>query len=463
MIKQQSLTISVVSRLLDVLIVWFTGVLAYYFRFDLNSFPIPVSYSALIFIGGLLVAVLFPLLKVYHSWRARGLWAPTARVMAGWSIVFIIVLTLLVIGKEADAFSRLWLSYWGVMTATVLVALRMGVYAWLRRIRSRGYNRRHAVVVGCGQHAKALIQQSRVALWAGYEVVSVYDYHSVGGNCEGLRIGTIDELADFVEEGSVDEVWVALPLDQSDKLRDILNCLRFSSVTVRYAPDLFGLFLLNHGVTEILSVPMIDLTASPMVGLNRLIKALEDRLFAAFILVLTSPLLLLISLGVRFSSPGPIFYRQKRHGWDGSEIEVWKFRTMYVHREEAQVVTQAKRDDPRVTPFGKFLRRTSLDEMPQFINVIQGHMSVVGPRPHAVEHNDTYKNLVDNYMLRLKVKPGITGWAQINGLRGETDTLEKMKNRVEHDLYYIEHWSLALDLKILFLTLFRGFIHRNAY
>jgi putative colanic acid biosynthesis UDP-glucose lipid carrier transferase len=200
-----------------------------------------------------------------------------------------------------------------------------------------------------------------------------------------------------------------------------------------------------------------------MEGFNRYIKAFEDRVLAFFILILISPLLAVIAIGVKLTSPGPVLFKQLRHGWDGKPIKVYKFRTMVLHAEENGRVTQARKNDDRITPFGAFLRRTSLDELPQFFNVLQGRMSIVGPRPHAIAHNDEYKDQIDEYMLRHKVKPGITGWAQVNGWRGETDTLEKMQKRIEYDLYYIDHWSLWFDIKIIVLTLFKGFVGNNAY
>ena len=208
---------------------------------------------------------------------------------------------------------------------------------------------------------------------------------------------------------------------------------------------------------------VLDLNASPMVGINRLVKAIEDRVLALFILLLVSPLMALIAIGVKVSSSGPVIFKQKRHGCDGKAINIYKFRTMVVHCEDDGNVTQARKCDYRVTKFGAFLRRTSLDELPQFVNVLQGKMSIVGPRPHAIAHNEHYKDQIEAYMLRHKVKPGITGWAQVNGLRGETDTLDKMKKRVEYDLYYIEHWSLWFDLAIIFRTLYTGFTDKNAY
>jgi len=193
------------------------------------------------------------------------------------------------------------------------------------------------------------------------------------------------------------------------------------------------------------------------------VKWFEDRIVASLILVLISPILLGVALAVKFTSKGPIIFKQKRHGWNGEEIEVYKFRSMYVHDESKGHVTQAKKGDSRITPLGAFLRRSSLDELPQFVNVLQGRMSIVGPRPHAVAHNMQYRELIPRYMLRHKVKPGITGWAQVNGLRGETDTVEKMEARVQADLFYIENWSLWFDLRIIFLTVFKGFFNTNAY
>ena len=241
-----------------------------------------------------------------------------------------------------------------------------------------------------------------------------------------------------------------------------MDALRFSYANIRLVPDWFSLKLLNHGVSEAVGIPMLDLSYSPVAGSVRLTKAIEDLVLGAIIFMLISPLLVFIAIAVKATSPGPVLFKQKRHGWNGEVINVYKFRSMFVH-ENKGAVAQATRSDARVTPLGSFLRRSSLDELPQFFNVLQGRMSIVGPRPHAVEHNDYYKELVPRYMLRHKVKPGITGWAQINGFRGETDTLEKMEKRVEYDLYYIEHMSVWLDLKIIALTLFKGFRHQNAY
>jgi putative colanic acid biosynthesis UDP-glucose lipid carrier transferase len=224
-----------------------------------------------------------------------------------------------------------------------------------------------------------------------------------------------------------------------------------------------SLTLLNQEVVDLLGVPAINLAASPVGEARALPKLVFDRLFAFAALVALAPLMLVIALAVKLSSPGPIFFRQRRLGADGKAFEIYKFRTMKVHAESSGRVTQATRRDPRVTRVGRFLRRTSLDELPQFINVLKGEMSVVGPRPHALEHDDLYKDLVNGYMFRYRIKPGITGWAQIHGFRGETDRIEKMSGRVKLDLYYIQNWTFWFDIKIVALTFWKGFAGSNAY
>ncbi|WP_322630149.1 undecaprenyl-phosphate glucose phosphotransferase [Halothiobacillus sp.] len=462
LLRPHSPLISVATRVLDVILVVLAGVGAFWLRFSEAGLSMPVAYGALLLIAGLLAAVVFPMLGVYRSWRARGLMAPGVRALGAWSLVFFLLLTLLLLAKQGETYSRLWLVLWWGVTGLLLVGLRTIIFSFLRAVRRRGYNRRKAVLVGCGPSARNLYERAEEMSWAGFEVVAIF---GDGDDCalKGISPRPVEELWDYVEQNLVDEIWIAVPLEESARLRDVLERLHCSTANVRYVPDLFGLILLNHGVSEILDMPMIDLTSSPMTGVNRLVKAIEDRVLAFVILVMISPLMLAIALGIKLTSSGPIFFRQTRLGWDGKEFEIYKFRSMVEHREQVGEVTQAQKNDPRVTRLGAFLRRTSLDELPQFINVLQGRMSIVGPRPHAIEHNEMFKNLIEGYMLRHKVKPGITGWAQVNGWRGETDTLEKMQRRIEYDLYYIENWSLIFDFKIIVMTVFRGFAHENAY
>ncbi|MFB0760065.1 undecaprenyl-phosphate glucose phosphotransferase, partial [Escherichia coli] len=246
------------------------------------------------------------------------------------------------------------------------------------------------------------------------------------------------------------------------KIKKVVSELSDTTCSVLLIPDIFTFNILQSRTEEINGVPVVPLYESPLSGINMVFKRLEDIIVSLSILIVISPVLLIIACAVKFTSPGPVIFRQIRYGMDGKSIKVWKFRSMTV-MENDNNVTQATKHDLRVTKVGKFLRRTSLDELPQFFNVLFGQMSVVGPRPHAVSHNEQYRTLIKGYMLRHKVKPGITGLAQVNGWRGETDTLDKMQKRVEYDLLYIRNWSIWLDLKIIFLTIFKGFVNKSAY
>ncbi len=257
----------------------------------------------------------------------------------------------------------------------------------------------------------------------------------------------------------VDEVWLALPLHAEKRVKEILHELRHDMVTTRFVLDIFGMDLLNHSLTSLAGFPVLNIRSTPMVGMSRVIKAIEDRLLAGCILLLISPLLIMIALAVKWSSKGPVFYRQKRVGWNGKEFEMLKFRSMPVNVESTSGPVWASQHENRATRVGAFLRKTSLDELPQFINVLRGDMSIVGPRPERQYFVEQFKEDVPRYMQKHLVKAGITGWAQVNGWRGNT-SLEK---RIEYDLYYIENWSLGFDLKIIFLTIFRGFVNKNAY
>ncbi|HGZ2381863.1 TPA: undecaprenyl-phosphate glucose phosphotransferase [Escherichia coli] len=262
--------------------------------------------------------------------------------------------------------------------------------------------------------------------------------------------------------GKIHNVYIAMQMCDGARVKKLVHQLADTTCSVLLIPDVFTFNILHSRLEEMNGVPVVPLYDTPLSGVNRLLKRAEDIVLATLILLLISPVLCCIALAVKLSSPGPVIFRQTRYGMDGKPIKVWKFRSMKV-MENDKVVTQATQNDPRVTKVGNFLRRTSLDELPQFINVLTGGMSIVGPRPHAVAHNEQYRQLIEGYMLRHKVKPGITGWAQINGWRGETDTLEKMEKRVEFDLEYIREWSVWFDIKIVFLTVFKGFVNKAAY
>ncbi len=274
--------------------------------------------------------------------------------------------------------------------------------------------------------------------------------------------GGLADVAPYVRANGINEVYITLPLGSQPRILELLEGLQGTTASIYFVPDVFGISIIQGRLQDMNGVAVVGICETPFTGTNELIKRLSDIVLASIIVVLISPVLLAIAIGVKLSSPGPVIFRQRRNGLDGSEITVYKFRSMRT-MDDGSVVAQATKDDPRVTPFGAFLRRTSLDELPQFFNVLQGSMSIVGPRPHAVAHNEQYRQIIKAYMVRHKVKPGITGWAQINGLRGETETIEKMKARVEYDLEYLRNWSLGLDLQIIVRTLRVVLFDRKAY
>jgi putative colanic acid biosynthesis UDP-glucose lipid carrier transferase len=467
LLKEFSSVFEFFIRFFDLLMIITGSLIAYYHRH--GNLNLGTKYEAAIILSILLAALILPAFNLYHSWRGKGLIKQLWTVTLAWfSIVFVLAITAFSIKAGAE-YSRIWAGLWLIYSWFLLIISRIILRMTFNFVRKRGWNRRRIAIIGAGDLGKKTFMQLSEADWVGYDLVAFWDdkINQSRTTIDGVEkpVIPVEEGVDLLIEGkiNIDEVWLTLPLRAEKRMREILNLLRHSTVTVRFVPDIFGFRLLNHSVTEIAGIPVLDISASPMSGINRVIKGLEDRLLGLLFIILASPIALVIAIGVKLSSPGPILFKQMRYGWDGRPIKVYKFRTMLVHKEANGLVTQACKGDERITKFGAFLRRTSLDELPQFYNVLQGRMSIVGPRPHAVTHNEQYKDQIDGYMQRHHVKPGITGWAQINGWRGETDTLEKMQRRIEYDLFYIENWSLWFDLKIIFLTFFKGFISKNAY
>ena len=470
LLQEYASILALVARVVDLVGVLLGGVLAYVIRFDglQNGLFIPDNYRLVLILGTLLSAVIFPFFGMYRSWRGRG-WLQQLQILSfSWLTVVVALIVIGVAFKANLEYSRQWFFLWAALSLVLILFFRILLGQVLRILRARGRNQKWIVVIGAGQLGRSVARKIKEANWTGLSVAYFLDdaEHCLNTLVDEIPVrGNVSQIIDLIGDNNprIDEVWIALPLRAENRVKDVLHSLRHSTITIRFIPDIFSFRLLNHSVTEIAGIPILDLNATPMVGMNRLVKAIEDRILGLLILILISPLLAIIAIGVKLSSPGPVIFKQKRHGWDGKTINVYKFRTMYIHTEHDGKIVQACKNDQRITKFGTFLRQTSLDELPQFFNVLQGKMSIVGPRPHALAHNEEYKDQIDAYMQRHKVKPGITGWAQINGCRGETDTLEKMKKRVEYDHYYIENWSLWFDLKIIFLTMSRGFIHQNAY
>jgi putative colanic acid biosysnthesis UDP-glucose lipid carrier transferase len=355
--------------------------------------------------------------------------------------------------------------WWAVVTPALLWLTYFSGRALLRRLAAQPENRRTAVVVGAGALGVKVANAFRARGDIGLSFLGYFDDRAdqrVDPDAMLMRLGSLRQVAEYVREHGVHEVYITLPLGSQPRIVELLEQVQGTTASVFFVPDVFGISIIQGRLQDMNGVPVVGLQETPFTGTNRLVKRIEDVVLASIILVLISPLLLAIAIGVRLTSPGPALFRQRRNGLDGTEIVVWKFRSMRT-QDDGAVVPQATKGDPRITPFGAFLRRTSLDELPQFFNVLQGHMSIVGPRPHAVAHNEQYRQLIKAYMVRHKVKPGITGWAQIHGHRGETDTIEKMQARVEYDLEYLRNWTLGLDLQIIARTVKLVFIDRHAY
>ena len=467
---QRSIATGLLYKSVDLLAILAAALLPAAILFDDFAWP-DSRYQVAMLMSLLLALIVFERFDLYQPWRGRSLTDQAGSIILAWTTVF----GLLIIGafllKSSSHFSRVWSASWYALGFVCLFAARALTMIGLRSLRRRGWNHKQAIIVGAGSWGREVAARLKAAEWMGLDIVAFFDPDDThhGDDIDGAPVvGHYDRLPEFLENTEVDDIWICLPADRRDRdgvdhVGEVLHLLRHSTINRRMVPDLADMRLLNRPVIEILGLPVVSLNSAPLHGVNRILKSLEDIILASITLVLLSPLLIGIGLSVKLTSSGPVFFRQERHGWDGRPFFVYKFRTMVPHGENGDQVTQATKADPRVTRLGQFLRRTSLDELPQLINVLRGEMSIVGPRPHAIAHNEHYKDYIDSYMQRHMVKPGITGWAQVNGWRGETDTIEKMRRRVEFDLYYIENWSILFDLKIIFRTLFSPKTHTNAY
>jgi Undecaprenyl-phosphate glucose phosphotransferase len=450
-------------RVLDVVLIVVCAWLALLLRFDE---PLPQAIdTALVTFSAAFVLVVFPVLGIYQSWRGRSMLRLAAQVVLAWVVVQTCALVLMFALNRTDSISRLWFVGWTAYTAVVLVAFRLTVRSVLSHLRHAGLNLRHVAIVGCGEHCQDIVRNIRRASGSGFRALAAFDARP-SGHASLTGVPTFDDFTgfvDFVRRNAVREIWLALPLCEEKTILRFVGEFRDDLVNVRFIPDVRSLALFDSGVTDLIGMPAINLVGSPLPAHALVKKEIFDRIFAALALIGLIPVFAAVAIAVKLSSRGPVFFTQNRKGADGRVFKIYKFRTMRLHAQQAGQLKQATRNDPRITRVGAILRRTSLDELPQFYNVLRGDMSVVGPRPHALEHDELYQKIVSGYLQRYRIKPGITGWAQVHGLRGETDRVEKMERRVEHDLYYLHHWSFALDMRIVAATIVKGLMHSNAY
>ncbi|WP_442488332.1 undecaprenyl-phosphate glucose phosphotransferase [Halomonas litopenaei] len=415
-----------------------------------------VEYSLLILVGGLLLPACGELLGLYEPWRGRSLFTMLGIYTLSWLLTVVLLSVFLVVTRSTIVFSHGWLLVSSLLVLGLGCTLRALLYTYLRRLRARGHNLKRVLVIGRPDNIERVASHLAALPYIGFRISHVI----TDDNPDEIlyRIERLVEQSVFRRD--YDEIWLSYPLSDGEAVKTIARELLSVPVNLRYFPDLSDVRLLNHRVAKVADMYSLDLNVSPLNGPMRWIKELEDRLLGCVLFLVFLPVMLVVAVLIRVDMGGPVLFKQTRHGLDGKRFRIYKFRTMHLHPQEGRT-RQATAGDPRVTRLGRILRCTSLDELPQLYNVLQGRMSLVGPRPHAMDHNDHFKDIIEVYMQRHRVKPGMTGWAQVNGLRGITDDVELMRRRVEYDLYYIDNWSLALDIKILVMTLTKGFINRQ--
>jgi putative colanic acid biosynthesis UDP-glucose lipid carrier transferase len=462
-LQTHSSLISFFSQLIDILAIpfflWISfqieGAEMYTLEYILAALIAIVSFQFIANIRGL-----------YFSMRGESLLLEIKKCVTYWLITFLSVFFTFYYFVIKPEHFYLIMPVWSILVVMYFILSRLAIRLGLRIMRTKGYNQRQVVIIGAGEVGLRLARNILSSPGLGIRLVGFYDDVRSGViDVEGQKFEIVGDSSDLVNDArllNIDRVYIALSMRHDTSIRKVVNELADTTCSVIYVPDMFSFDLLNSRMSHLNGMPVISIYDTPMEGANRLIKRIQDIVLSSLILVLISPILLVITIAVKATSSGPVLFKQNRYGIDGKAIKVLKFRSMTA-MDNGDKVVQAQKGDVRITPLGAFLRKTSLDELPQFINTLNGSMSIVGPRPHAVAHNEAYRKLIGGYMLRHKVKPGITGWAQINGWRGETDTLNKMEKRIEFDLKYINNWSLLWDLKIIFLTIFKGFINKNAY
>ncbi len=414
-----------------------------------------------------LAFVMLPAFSTYRSWRGRRTEHLVFRLIAAWLVTQASGVVLISLLATSRVIPWEWLTAWTLCTAALLALSRFWAYAALRRFRHAGLDARRIAIVGGGAHFHSVIRSVDANGMAGFRIEDVIELRALTPNAHIGHCADDDRelahLIPLIERRGIQEVWLALPLSADGAVRRCMHALRHTLVNVRLCPDVGSLGLDARIAPDIVGIPSISISASALSRDAMTSKEVFDRLFAAVALLGLLPLFVCIAIAVKLSSPGPVLFKQRRKGLNGRAFTIFKFRSMRLHAQKAGVLEQARTNDVRVTGVGRFLRKTSLDELPQFINVLRGEMSVVGPRPHALEHDALYMPLIAGYIDRYRIKPGITGWAQINGHRGETDRIEKMAARVEYDLYYLRHWSFGFDIRIVISTIAKGFIGAQAY
>lgn len=437
----------------------FYAVAAYY---DLRFKSHYVMLTVLLFILG---PIILQPPKISSLQIRQHVWDVSIRIVFRWLILLAVLLAIGYVTQFSEDFSRRVVLTWAVVTPLPLVIVLLALDTAMRRLMFSSSNVRSAVVAGYNEVSEALAGRLKQHPEMCISVVGFFDDRSserLGVEEEARMLGRLSDLAEFVNTHKTDVIFIALPMRHVQRVLDLLDELRDTTASIYYVPDIFVFDLIQSRTGDILGMPVVAMCETPFSGYRGVVKRLMDLSLSLVGLIVLMPLLLVVAILVKLSSPGPVIFKQRRYGLDGHEIHIYKFRTMTV-TEDGNTIRQATRDDKRITAIGRLLRRYSIDELPQLMNVVLGNMSLVGPRPHAVAHNEEYRKVIKGYMIRHKVLPGITGLAQINGCRGETARLEDMRKRIEFDLDYLRRWSPGLDLKILLKTVFQLSSDGKAY
>ncbi len=467
MLKKHSKFFETLVLLLDWVTLSCSWILAYYLRFYFPIVPVYKGIPPFLTYLTLLIIMLplwYMVFKTFGLYRPRRISSKVAEVMdiaKGTTIAILILVSITFFVRKYE-FSRVTFLYFWIICVFSLSIERILFREFLRFIRKRGYNLRHALIVGTGGMGREVTDRVHNHPELGIKIKGFLseDNSQVGDELEGFKVlDTIKNIRNVVVNHKIDIVFITLSLSAQEKLKSVLDDLGDEMVSIMVIPDLFEFATLRGGIGEFEGMPIISLRDTPLYGWNIVIKRVTDIVLSLIIILAVSPLMLVISLLIKATSRGPVFYSQERMGLDGKIFNMLKYRTMAIEAEKETGPVWAAKDDSRRTPIGAFLRKTSLDELPQFFNVLKGDMSIVGPRPEREFFIQQFRNKIPKYMLRHKMKTGITGWAQISGWRGNT-SLEK---RIECDLYYIENWSLRLDLEIMWLTIWRGLVNKHAY
>jgi putative colanic acid biosynthesis UDP-glucose lipid carrier transferase len=426
--------------------------------------PFSGNYLVLAIIAFFVSAYLHEQFDSDRNWRSGRLLAFARAILFGWAIFVAIIVLIGYATGFSYQYSAPVMLWWFIATPFALVAAHLALRKYAAGLR-RGSQLRSVVIVGINETGLKLARRIGESPHRMMEVRGFFDDRAAPRVAPGPDVALLGSMADvaaYVREGGINVIFISQPMSAQPRVRRLLDELQDTTASIYFLPDMVTFNLMQARFDEVGGMPVVAICETPFSGINSLVKRASDIVLASLILLLLAPVMLAIAAAVKFTSPGPVIFRQRRYGLNGEDIVVYKFRSMAVCEDGARV-TQARKNDLRVTRLGAVLRRTSLDELPQFLNVLEGTMSIVGPRPHAVAHNEQYRGLIKGYMLRHKVKPGITGWAQVNGLRGETDTIDKMAARVAFDLDYLRSWSLSLDLWIILRTVKVVLARDNAY